>query len=80
MKNEFKREKDKGILANLMLIIEVPLNFLRDYSTPMGEEDAWDRTRAAILPVTMMISFFYLNGDLQNIGTVDETMDQDSID
>ena len=38
---------------------------MRDYSVPMGEMEAWDRRRAAIVPMTLVISFFYLNGDLQ---------------
>lgn len=68
MRNLFKRTKEKGCVDSLMMIIELPLNFLRDISTPMGEVEAWNRNRAAVLPVTLMISFFYLNGDLQNVG------------
>lgn len=47
------------------MIISVPLTFIRDYSCPMGEMEAWDRRRASIVPVTIVISFFYLNGNLQ---------------
>ena len=43
-----------------MKIIEIPLTFLRDYTTPMADPADWDRNRAAILPLTLPISFFYL--------------------
>lgn len=78
MKAIFKRTKEKGVCDSLMLIISTPLNFIRDISTPMGEEDAWNRTRASILPMTLVISFFYLNGDLDNIGTVNPDDDDDT--
>jgi sodium/potassium/calcium exchanger 6 len=28
----------------------------------MAEQEAWDRNRAAIVPATMVLAFFYLNG------------------
>ena len=49
-----------------MLSIEGPLTFVRDYTCPMGEEAAWDRTRASVVPATMTISLFWLYGLLQD--------------
>jgi hypothetical protein len=48
-----------GIFFNLFAI---PLGFLRNYTIPMAEEDAWDRTRAAITPITSPLAFMYLFG------------------
>ncbi len=64
MRTLFRRTKEEGFLNILMLIISVPLTFIRDYSIPMGEMEAWNRVRAAILPITIVISFYYLNGNL----------------
>ena len=50
----------------LMLLISVPLTFIRDYSTPIGELAAWNRTRAAVIPVTIVFSFLWLNGSMQD--------------
>jgi len=52
-----------GIFFNLFAI---PLGFLRDYTIPMAEEDAWDRTRAAITPITAPLVFMYLFGLLSD--------------
>jgi hypothetical protein len=46
----------------LNAVVAAPLNFLRDYTVPMGELDAWDRTRASITLVTMPLAFFVLMG------------------
>ena len=79
MRGVFKRTKDeRGLCDRLMLVISVPLGFLRDFSTPMGEEDAWNRNRAAIIPITLVISFFYLNGDLDDVGKLDGSDDPDA--
>lgn len=43
-----------------MKVIEVPLTFIRDYTCPMADNADWDRTRASILPLTLPISFLYL--------------------
>lgn len=50
----------------LMLLISVPLTFIRDYTTPIGELAAWNRTRAAVIPVTIVFSFLWLNGSMQD--------------
>ena len=52
-----------GIFFNLFAI---PLGFLRNYTIPMAEEDAWDRTRAAITPITAPLAFMYLFGLLSD--------------
>jgi hypothetical protein len=36
---------------------------------PIGEEEAWDRQRAAIVPVTIVFAFFYLNGNMSTEGS-----------
>jgi len=64
MRAVMRRAKDEGFVNIFMLVITVPLNFLRDYSCPAGEEEEWSRTRAAIIPITIVASFFFLNGDL----------------
>jgi hypothetical protein len=65
MRHIFRRTREEGFINSCMLIISVPLTFIRDYSVPMGEMEAWDRRRASIVPVTTVISFFYLAGNLQ---------------
>ena len=64
MMNLFKRDKSKKVKC-LDLIshgIAVPLNFMRDYTVPMGELSAWNRNRAAIVPIFMPLAFFLLMG------------------
>jgi hypothetical protein len=39
----FKNTKDEGFLNIVMNIISLPLNILRDYSVPCGEEAQWDK-------------------------------------
>lgn len=43
-------------------VVAAPLNFLRDYTVPMGEAEAWDRNRACITLITMPLAFFTLMG------------------
>jgi len=61
----------KKILSNVTKVIEVPINFIRDYTCPMAEHSEWNRTRAAVIPMTLVISFFYLAGSF-NEGPIDE--------
>ena len=49
-----------------MKVIEVPLTFLRNYTCPMAQASDWDRDRAAILPATTVMAFFYLAGNLND--------------
>lgn len=62
LRTMFKGAKEEGILDIFMRIIAFPLNLLRDYTVPIGEEDAWDRERAAVIPMTITLAFFILNG------------------
>ena len=78
MRGLFRRAQEQGISNVLLKIVEVPLNFLRDYSVPMGEEDAWNRTRASILPATLVMSVLYLNGNLQDVGRINDTDDEET--
>ena len=47
-----------------MMLIEVPLIFIRDYTCPMAEHASWNRNRASIVPVTLVFAFLYLAGML----------------
>ena len=60
----FKRIKEEGVTDNLMKVIEVPLTLIRDWTIPIADEEAWDRNRAAIVPVFLVIGFLFLNGNL----------------
>jgi hypothetical protein len=62
MRANFRRIREEGFGNTCFKLIEIPLNFLRDISTPIGDEEAWNRNRAAIVPVFLVISFLYLNG------------------
>ena len=72
-------KRDKGNRVNCVDLIKqgiaVPLNFLRDYTVPMGEVSAWNRNRAAIVPIFMPLAFFVLMGfvDRENVKVVDES-------
>jgi hypothetical protein len=50
-----------------MKIIEIPLTFIRDITVPMADNADWNRNRASVLPLTVPISFCYL----QKFMTVD---------
>lgn len=41
-------------------VIEVPLNFLRDFTIPMADYSDWDRFRASVLPMTIPTAFMFL--------------------
>ena len=61
MKMMFKQtQDDNSCFDSLFKVVEIPLNFLRNYSVPMAEEGEWNRLRAAILPLTMPFAFVYL--------------------
>jgi len=63
LKALFKRsaeEADLNLFGYLWLyLVEVPLNFLRNYSIPTTDSAEWERTRAAILVVTTPGCFCY---------------------
>ena len=56
------RAQGDGAWNTFINIIDWPLTLLRDYSIPPAEEENWDRTRAAILPMTMPLTFVTLMG------------------
>lgn len=58
----FKRTGDEGYLDACWKLVEVPLNFFRDYTVPMASSAEWDRNRAAIIPITVPWAFFFLQG------------------
>ena len=51
MMNLLKRDKGKRLKCMDLIShgIAIPLNFMRDYTVPMGELSAWNRNRAAYL-------------------------------
>jgi len=56
----------------IMQIIYYPLVFLRNYSIPMSDKDDWDKLRASIIPITFVLSFFYLFGNLNDLANDDD--------
>lgn len=57
---QFKRASDdESKLDKCWKVVEVPLNFLRDFSIPMAEFDDWDRFRASVLPLTIPTAFMF---------------------
>lgn len=62
IKNTFKRSTDEGLGSKCWKIVEIPLNFLRDYTVPMAEKAEWDRTKASILPMFLPWAFCFLQG------------------
>lgn len=69
LRNIFKRRLNKGICSSVLSIFYVPLTFLRNYTIPIAEEDQWNKVRASLLPSTIIISFFYLFGMLNGLGS-----------
>ena len=65
MRHNFRRIKEEGLGNSCFKVVEAPLNFLRDYTTPIGDEEGWDRTRASVVPAFVVLGFLYLNGNLQ---------------
>lgn len=64
IKNIFKRTSNEGFLNTCWLIVEIPLNFLRNYSCPPADHADWDRNRMSILPLTVPAALMYLRGYL----------------
>ena len=61
-----KKARMAGFSGIFFNIFAIPLGFLRNYTIPMAEEDAWDRKRAAITPITAPLAFMYLFGMLSD--------------
>lgn len=62
LRHIFRATQEEGIGNSLMKIISVPLTGIRTYTIPIPEEAAWDRNRAAIIPITITFALFYLYG------------------
>ena len=62
IKMTFKRTEGDSVIGKCWRIVEIPLNFLRDYSVPMADSCEWDRNRAALIPLTGPWAFAFLNG------------------
>ena len=61
-----KKARMQGVHGICFNLFAIPLNFVRNYTIPMAEEDAWDRTRAAVTPITSPLAFMYLFGLLSD--------------
>ena len=70
MRALFRATREEGWMNSLMKIIEFPLAVARDYTTPIGELEAWDRTRASIVPMLIVFAFLWLNGNMQPSGNL----------
>ena len=69
MRIVFRQTQEEGCLNSVMKIISVPLTLIRDYTVPIGDEDAWDRQRASVVPMTLVFAFLWLNGYMQDSGS-----------
>lgn len=45
-------------------LVTIPLTFVRDYTCPMAESESWNKTRAALLPLTVPTGMAMLTGNL----------------
>lgn len=61
----FREKREEGIWNSFMRLIEIPMTFLRDYSTPPGDHEGWNRVRAAVIPATIVLAFNYLWGNIE---------------
>ena len=73
MRRVFKEKREEGIWNNFMKLIEIPSKFLKDYTIPMAEHESWDRTRASIIPATLVMAWAYLAGLMSSGGASDTT-------
>jgi hypothetical protein len=55
----FKNTHEDGLFSSF---IATPLAFIRDFTIPIGDGDAWNRKRASVVPCTFVFAFFWLNG------------------
>ena len=63
---------DKGFVDSVSSLVTVPLNFIRDYSIPMSEDQTWNKTRAAIIPLTLPTAMAIITGNLNLFATTEE--------
>ena len=61
-KSLMKKARMQGVHGICFNLIAIPLNFLRNYTIPIVGEDAYDRGRAAITPITSPLASMYLLG------------------
>lgn len=61
-----KKARIAGCSGIFISLFNVPLTFVRNYTIPMAEEEAWDRLRATITPMTAPLAFMYLFGLLSD--------------
>jgi len=64
-----RKARMEGFSGIFFKLFAIPLGFVRNYTIPMAEEDAWDRIRAAITPITAPFPFMYLFGLLSDWDT-----------
>ena len=63
----FKNSKEDTNLGVFFWLIDLPVNFLRDYTIPAGSLDNYDRTKMTVVPITISFTFCYLMGFIADI-------------
>lgn len=58
----FKNSKEDTNWGVFFWLIDLPVNFMRDYTIPAGSMDNYDRTKMTIVPITISFAFCYLMG------------------
>lgn len=58
----FKRAEEDSLMSRCWKIVEIPFDFVRNYTVPMVDPVDWNRTRAAVLPLTTIWGYCYLSG------------------
>ena len=64
MRISLRQIHDKGFVDSVSSLVTVPLNFVRNYSIPMSEDESWNKNRAAILPLTLPTGMAIITGHL----------------
>lgn len=60
-------DKATGFMHYFWMVIDFPLNLLRDLTIPAGDSEKWDRTKMAFVPFFFTFSLFFLYGFLDSI-------------
>lgn len=60
-------DKATGFMHYFWIVIDFPLNLLRDLTIPAGDGEKWDRTKMAFVPFFFTFSLFFLYGFLDSV-------------
>jgi len=72
MRISLRQIHDKGFVDSVSSLVTVPLNFVRNYSIPMSEDESWNKNRAAILPLTLPTGMAIITGHLNLFTKVED--------